>query len=134
MLPLYLEKDELLYRGKSRRISLSEQGFHSDGTPEGELLQAAAYCYAFRKAASLETVDSFILHRHVDHNAEGGLNLGLWRRNPDTISEPLSKKPIYEIFRLADTPQWEKAFEFALPIIKVKGWKEIESLTLPQLK
>lgn len=128
MLPLYLQRSELLFDGKPRRIILSEQGFHSDGTPEGELAQAAGYCYAYYKADQLPEIDSFILHRHVDHGHEGGLNLGLWRRdtNSPSASMPLSKKPIYEVFRAADTPEWEKAFEFALPIIGIKSWKEIE--------
>ncbi|MEO5804394.1 MAG: DUF5722 domain-containing protein, partial [Verrucomicrobiota bacterium] len=109
MLPRYLRRPELLFEGKPRRIILSEQGFHSDGTTNGELAQAAAYCYAYYKTERLDGIDAFILHRHVDHPSEGGLNLGLWRR------EPLTKKPIYEVFRAADTPEWKKAFEFALP-------------------
>lgn len=129
MLPRYLHQRELLYHGGPRRIILSEQGFHSDATPEGELIQAAAYCYAYRKAASLDGIDAFILHRHVDHPHEGGLNLGLWRRdtkNPNS-SEPLIKKPIYEVFRTADSTNWQNAFQFALPIIGIKSWKEIET-------
>ena len=64
----------------------------------------------------------------MDHAAEGGLNLGLWRRDPNSPqpSAPLSKKPIYEVFRLADTPQWKRAFAFALPVIGIKSWSEIE--------
>ncbi len=30
----------------------------------------------------------------------------------------------YEPFRLADTPEWEKAFEFALPVVGLKNWEE----------
>ena len=128
MLPRHFRRTELLCDGQPRRIILSEQGFHSDGTPEGELAQAAAYCYAYYKAGLLPEIDSFILHRHVDHGHEGGLNLGLWRRdtNSPSASAPLSKKPIYEVFRAADTAEWEKAFEFALPIIGIRSWKEIE--------
>jgi hypothetical protein len=114
-------------RGQFRHIILSEQGFHSKGTPESERQQAAAYCYAWRKLYRLDGIDSFILHRHVDHAAEGGLNLGLWRRNPASASpcEPLSKKPIYDVFRAADTPSWEAAFRFALPIIGIKDWSDL---------
>lgn len=120
MLTEYFRRKELLFHGKPRHIILSEQGFHSDGTPEGELAQAAGYAYAYYKISRLDGIDAFILHRHVDNAYEGGLNLGLWRR------DPLSKKPIYEVFKAADTPEWEKAFEFALPIIGIKSWKEIE--------
>jgi hypothetical protein len=121
----YLRQPEMLYRGGPRRVILSEQGFHSDGTSEGESAQAAAYCYAYYKAAHLDGIESFILHRHVDHKQEGGLNLGLWRRHPGSISTPDSKKPIYEVFRAADTPDWERAFHFALPIIGITNWNQI---------
>jgi hypothetical protein len=125
-LPRYFRRKEMLYHGRARRIILSEQGFHADSTPKGERLQAAAYCYAWRKIVNLDGIDSFILHRQVDNGGEGGLNLGLWRREPDSAATPSSKRPIYEVFRVADTPDWKKTFEFALPIIGIKSWKEIE--------
>jgi hypothetical protein len=127
MLPQYFQRKELLYDGKPRRIILSEQGFHSNPGAESEQWQAAAYCYAYYKAAKIDGIDAFILHRHVDHGAEGGLRLGLWRRNETngSICDPESKKPIYEVFRLADTSEWEQAFEFALPIIGIKSWKSV---------
>lgn len=128
MLPRYFRRPELLCGGKPRRIILSEQGFHSPDKPEGELWQAAAYCYAYYKVSKMNEIDSFILHRHVDHGAEYGLKLGLWRRDEKSPSpcQPQAKKPMYEAFRLADTPDWEKAFAFALPVIGVKSWQEIQ--------
>jgi hypothetical protein len=127
MLPRYLRRRDLRFHGQPRHVILSEQGFHSVPTPEGEKLQAAAYCYAWRKIVKLDGIDAFILHRHVDHAAEGGLNLGLWRRDPASPlpSAPLSKKPIYEVFRQADTPSWKKAFAFALPVIGIKSWSQV---------
>ncbi|HZV34200.1 MAG TPA: DUF5722 domain-containing protein [Verrucomicrobiae bacterium] len=127
MLPRYFKRKELLYHRKPRHIILSEQGFDTPQTPDGELVQAAAYCYAYYKVARIPGIDSFILHRHVDHRDEDGLNLGLWRRNLKSTSpsEPAGKKYIYEVFRQADTPQWRKAFAFALPIIGIHDWKEI---------
>jgi len=123
----YFSRDELRIKGKPRRIILSEQGFHSPETPDGQLVQAAAYCYAYYKAAHLGGIDSFILHRHVDHGNEGGLNLGLWTRNKaaGNPAAPLAKKKIYEVFQSADKPNWEEAFRFALPIIGIKDWREI---------
>jgi Family of unknown function (DUF5722) len=127
MLPRYLRRPDLRFRGKPRHVVLSEQGFHSVPTPEGEKLQATAYCYAWRKIVNLDGIDAFILHRHVDHAAEGGLNLGLWRRNPASPqpSEPLSKKPIYDVFRLADTPSWKQSFAFATLVIGIKSWSQV---------
>ena len=93
MLPRYLRQKELLYNGQPRRIILSEQGFHTPNKPNGETLQAAAYAYAWYRVANIPEIDSFILHRHVEHAHEGGLNLGLWRRNDksSSASEPSTR-------------------------------------------
>jgi hypothetical protein len=115
----------LLFHGKRRSIILSEQGFHSTGTEEGDRLQAAAFCYAWEKVSRLPGIDAFILHRHVDHQYEGGLNLGLWRRKPDSIATPDTQRPIYGCFKAAGTPAQEDAFRFALPVIGVQRWDEI---------
>jgi hypothetical protein len=126
-LPRYLQQPELLYNGKSRHIILSEQGFHSKNTPEGQTLQAAAYCYAWYKVAHMDAIDSFIYHRQVDHGQEGGLNLGLWTRdkNSSNPAAPKAKKKIYAVFQAADTPGWEDAFRFALPIIGIQQWSDL---------
>ena len=79
VLPAYLRTAPMTYRGVLRRIILSEQGFHTPPGPDGERLQAAAYAFAYYKVAFLDEIDSFILHRHVDHQQEGGLLLGLRR-------------------------------------------------------
>jgi hypothetical protein len=123
MLISFLGREDLLYRGTPRRIILSEQGFHSTTKPDGEQLQAAAYAYAYYRIDHMPGIDAFILHRQVDHPAEGGLNLGLWKRDPN--GKPTEKKQIYEVFRHADMPDWEQTFEFALPIIGIKSWSEV---------
>jgi hypothetical protein len=124
-LTAYLRRPELRFKGGPRRVILSEQGFHADNTAAGELAQAAAYCYAWKKVAALEGVDAFILHRHVDHAHEGGLNLGLWRRQADSVATPEIKRRMYEVFLKAGTPVEDKAFEFALPVIGVRDWSEV---------
>jgi hypothetical protein len=121
----YLRQPELLCQGVPRRVILSEQGFHSDASPQGEELQAAAYCYASWKTDHLDGIDSFILHRHVDHKMEGGLNLGLWTRQTNSIATPLAKKKIYEVFKAADTPGRNQAFAFALPLIGITNWSQV---------
>lgn len=121
----YLRQPELLCQGVPRRVILSEQGFHSDASPQGEELQAAAYCYASWKTDHLDGIDSFILHRHVDHKMEGGLNLGLWMRQTNSIATPLAKKKIYEVFKAADTPGRNQAFAFALPLIGITNWSQV---------
>ncbi len=131
LLPQYLSRSELLYRGTQRRIILSEQGFHSDGTETGERRQAAGYCYAFHKIANLPGIDSFILHRHVDHSLEGGLNLGLWRRVTNSINTPGTTKPIYDVFKQADTTNWPSAFQFALAEIGITNWNQLITWSPP---
>lgn len=123
LLPNYLRRPELLFNGQPRRIILSEQGFHTPKDTNGEIVQAAAYCYAYKKVERLGGIDSFILHRHVDHPHEGGLLLGLRGMQPKG-DEARPRKKIYECFRAADTPEWEKAFEFALPVIGLTSWED----------
>ncbi|HEX5222102.1 MAG TPA: DUF5722 domain-containing protein [Verrucomicrobiae bacterium] len=124
MLTQFMARPEMQFAGKPRRIILSEQGFHTPAGEKGEALQAAAYCLAYKKVAALDGIDAFILHRHVDHPHEGGLLLGLRRYQPGS-AEPRPKKQIYECFRLADTPQQEEAFAFALPVVGITNWSQI---------
>jgi hypothetical protein len=82
LLPAYLRRRELRFKGQPRHIILSEQGFHTPDRPDGEKLQAAAFCYAYKKIERLDGIDAFILHRHVDNAAEGGPLLGLRSNRP----------------------------------------------------
>jgi hypothetical protein len=124
-LDAFFAQPSLLFHGHRRSIILSEQGFHSTGDEEGDRAQAAGFCYAWEKVSRLAGIDAFILHRHVDHQYEGGLNLGLWRRKADSIATPDTMRPIYDCFKAAGTPAQEEAFRFALPIVAVKTWDEI---------
>jgi len=123
VLTRFMRRPDMLHAGSPRRIILSEQGFHTPKGPDGERIQAAAYCHAYRKVAGLDGIDAFILHRHVDHPHEGGLLLGLRRFTPDQ-PDPRPRKMIYECFRLADTAEWEEAFRFALPVAGRNSWDE----------
>ncbi len=127
VLPRFLAGERMLCHGVARRAILSEQGFHTTDAADGELNQAAAFCFAWKKVEHLDGVDAFILHRHVDHADEGGLRLGLWTRDPKSSSpcQPLAKKKLYEIFRVADTPACDDAFRFALPIVGIGSWSEL---------
>ena len=136
VLTSYLRLPEMLCDGQPRLITLSEQGFHTSGAEtapeEGEALQAAAFARAYFKLQNLEGIDSFLLHRHVDHSDEGGLRLGLWTRRGDVEgSSPDRPKRIYEVFRLADTPNWREAFEFAKPLVGINDWQEALPREIP---
>jgi len=126
ILPAFLRQPRFLHKGKSRRVILSEQGFHSVDSVTGERDQAAAYAYAYYRVRHTGGIDAFILHRHVDHPGEGGLRLGLRSRHDDGVRQ------IYDVFRRADTVGWPEAFKFALPIIGVKNWTETLPIQQPQ--
>jgi hypothetical protein len=124
VLAKHLERPELLFAGKTRRIILSEQGFQTLLKPDGEQLQAAAYAYAWEKIATLPMIDAFIYHRHVDHAHEGGLRLGLWRNAPHSVADPYSKKLLYNLFQKAGTPAWREAADKLLPVTGLKTWSQ----------
>lgn len=127
VLARHLQEPGLLFKGSPRRIILSEQGFQTPLTPDGEQLQAAAYAYAWEKCRRIPLIDAFIYHRHVDHAQEGGLRLGLWRNAPGSIADPHSKKLLYDLFIKAGTPAWPNASQFALPITGLQSWDELTS-------
>ena len=101
VLARFLYREDVLFCGQRRRIILSEQGFNSHNTITSEVLQAMAYGKAYRKCMEIPEIDSFILHAHGDNKGEFGLNLGLWRRRPES-SVPDTPKPIYFVFRDID--------------------------------
>ncbi|MCA9172108.1 MAG: hypothetical protein KDB23_30790, partial [Planctomycetales bacterium] len=120
-LTAFMQQESMHFAGQPRHIILSEQGFHTPAGNDGELIQAAAYCYAYRLVENEPAIDAFILHRHVDNAHEGGLLLGL-RSNQARGDEALPKKRSYACFQAADTPDWRAAFEFALPVIGLDDW------------
>ncbi|MCA9093222.1 MAG: hypothetical protein KDA68_07020 [Planctomycetaceae bacterium] len=131
VLPAYLRKEEFLFEGRPRRIILSEQGFHTPDGPDGEKIQAAAYAYAYARTVRMEGIDAFILHRHIDHQHEGGLRLGIRARKEGTVTDPGEKKYLYEVFQKADEKDWETAFEFAKPILGIENWEEVGPRPIP---
>ncbi|MDQ8737986.1 DUF5722 domain-containing protein [Paenibacillus sp. LHD-38] len=122
----YLQQQDYQYEGNMRRIILSEQGLNSmtDSQPD-QLIQAAAYAYAYYKIKFLDGIDSFILHRHVDHEQEGGLNLGLWRVLPGSIANPLEHKKVYDVFKYIDTDQSLAVTDFAKSVIGIANWEDV---------
>ncbi|MFC7624113.1 DUF5722 domain-containing protein [Microlunatus sp. GCM10028923] len=128
LLPQYLGRSELRYDGQPRRIILSEQGCNMPGTTaEAERLQAACYALAYYKVRFLDGIDSFILHRHVDHKREGSFRFGLWtadeeRPEPDKPDRP---KLIHDVFALIDTERSLEATKFALDVIGIDDWSEL---------
>jgi len=127
----FLARDELLCAGAVRHVILSEQGFHCRDDELGERDQAAAFALAWSIVQRLPGIDAFILHRHVDHAHEGGLQLGLWTRDKDSICTPGRRRRIAEVFAACDTARWPAVGEFALPVVGLKGFEEWPLGALP---
>ncbi|MBL9154478.1 MAG: hypothetical protein JNK37_18450 [Verrucomicrobiales bacterium] len=127
VLDRWMQQPAYRYQGKTvRTILLSEQGFHTPDTSEtSQATQAAALAYAWKKIAPIASIEAFHYHRWIDHEREGGLNLGLWTVKPGTITLPLAKKKSWEVFRALDTPGEAAAVEFAKPIIGIEDWSGI---------
>ncbi|MEQ6897804.1 DUF5722 domain-containing protein [Microbacterium sp. KR10-403] len=128
----YLQQSDLEYQGEQRRVILSEQGCNTPGagdslTEDAEKLQAACFAYAYYKIRFSDGIDAFILHRHVDHRQEGGLNLGLWTADYSTTfpATPLKKKYIYDVYKYIDTARSLEVTDFAKKIIGISDWSDV---------
>lgn len=114
--------------GKSHRIILSEQGFTSvSGGKTDEQMQAAAMVYAYYITEFNDMVDSFILHRHVDHKVEmdQGLYLGLWGNKTSFDEYPSYKKYAWEVFKYMDTAQSISKTNFAKLKVGINNWNAV---------
>ena len=121
-----LASPELRFSGKTRRLSLTEQGFNVTQRPDALAEQAAAYAYAWEKIARLGgAIDAFLYHRQVDHAKEGGLRFGLWSNKEGTVLEPDQKRPIWNLVKAADTPAWKETAEPYLKTCGLKSWDEL---------
>lgn len=120
-----LSAPELLFEGKPRRLSLTEQGFNVTKRPEALTEQAAAYAYAWEKVTRLNgAIDAFLYHRQVDHAKEGGLRFGLWSNKEGTVLEPDQKRPIWSVLKAAGTPEWPAVAAPYLKTCGLRSWDE----------
>lgn len=107
VLDRFLRKTRFLYQGtRVRTVLLSEQGYHTPGrdpSPEAEGLQSRAISYAWEQMADLKSIEAFHYHRWIDHEREGGLNLGLWTVKQGSTTWPDRKKSSWEVYRLLGT-------------------------------
>lgn len=123
--------------GSDTHIILSEQGYTSVrhikiGNKEIRLdaqdEQAAAIAYSYYLTESDDMLDSFIMNRHVDHQAEisQGLNLGLWTTDrssslPEWAGE---KKKSWNTFKYMDSNLADIATADSLAIIGIEQWSD----------
>jgi len=126
VLVAYMKQSKFFYKGKRRKIHLTEQGFSNPNDSNKQLqMQAAAMAYGMKKVNGLEGIDAHILHRWVDHAKEGGLNLGLVQKKSGSICTVGKKKPSFDVYAAIGTPQEDEVCRFALKLIGIKSWDEI---------
>lgn len=116
--------------GSEHRIILSESGFNSYVTSSGthnETLQAAAIAYAYYLAEFNDMVDSFIVHRHVDHTAEieQNLYLGLWYNVAGSEETRSTKKYAWTVYKYMDTSEYLNYTNGLLSTIGASSWSSI---------
>lgn len=114
----YMSQEQFLdENGEVRSILLSEQGYTSTA---GEAMQAAAFAYAYYKAAANPHIDGFLLNRQTDAPEEvaQGLAFGLNHSGG-------GHKQIYNVFKYIDTAKHAEYTEFAKSIIGISDWSQI---------
>ena len=120
VLEAFLSQEAFLYNGEPRRIIFSEQGFNSQNGPLQALTEkmaAAGYVLAYMKARNMKTVDMFTHHACIDNPHEFGLNLGIFRNDPNAPEHVGEPKPIFESFAAMDTPDEAAVVEKARAFI-----------------
>lgn len=125
VLNAWIKLPEVLYKGKIKRtLWLSENGTNSRTYSEQDLKeQAAGFAYTWKKMKVLDGIDGFQWHNWFDSRGEGGLRIGL-RRFPDDETDPGGAKPVWYVFKAADTPNENAVFDQYKETIGIKDWKE----------
>lgn len=126
VLDAWARQPRVMFRGTPREIQLTEQGLNSPDYQESTLAdQAAGMAYAWKKIEPLTTITAFQYHLWADDHGEGGLRLGL-RKFADDPADPHGTKPIWNLYKAIDTPDWDAASQFAKPILGIHDWSEIQ--------
>ncbi len=120
VLEAFLSQPAFAYRGAPRRIIFSEQGFNSQSGPLQQLTEqqaAAGYVLAYMKARKMQTVDMMTHHSFVDNPHEFGLNLGIFRYDPQRPHNMGQPKPIFASVCAMDTDDEAAVVESARAFI-----------------
>ena len=110
--------------GKKYTIMLSEQSFNST---RGEVVQAAAYAYAYYISETNSMIESFIYGREFDNDGEPGYLWGLCTKDHQ-------KRLLWHVFQYIDTAD---SFTFTDPLVSstnIKSWKKIKGFKKDKIK
>ncbi len=123
----YLRMENNQYNGENRRVILTEQGFNCTSTQRGELIQAAAFAYAYYLCMFDDVIDSFQYYRPIDHKAEADMafRTGLRKNAEGTTEDPGEKRLIYDVYKYIDTEKSLEYTAFALEVLGVSSWNEL---------
>lgn len=121
VLPVYFQREALLFNDEQRGISLTEQGFHTLGSGADQALQAAAYANHWHRFKRIPGIKADIMQRLADHPNEGGLLFGI-------LDLDKQRKASYDVFAVADTPNWQTTFDTYLPQLPFSSWDAISSV------
>ncbi|MCC4211527.1 DUF5722 domain-containing protein [Leeuwenhoekiella parthenopeia] len=125
VLAAWAKRPEMLYKGKTRIIYLSENGTNSPTYSSQDLdEQAAGMAYALKKIKYLDAIKGFQYHNWQDNRREGGLRIGL-RRFPDDEEQPGAKKPVWFVYQAFGTNQEDAVFDPYKKLIGIENWNEI---------
>lgn len=110
--------------GKKYTIMLSEQSFNST---RGEVVQAAAYAYAYYISETNSMIESFIYGREFDNDGEPGYLWGLCTKDHQ-------KRLLWHVFQYIDTAD---SFTFTDPLVSstnIKSWTKIKGFKKDKFK
>ncbi len=125
VLNAWVELPKVRYRGLPREIHLTEQGFNSPDYTEKSLTdQAAGMAYTWEKISRIKNIKCYYYHLWSDDHGEGGLRLGL-RKFWDYADDPLGRKPVWDVVRAFETPDWKFVREQYKPVIGIDDWKDV---------
>jgi hypothetical protein len=124
VLDAFVKQPSMLRDGKVRVVVLSEQGSNSPKHDEASYRdQAASVVYTWLKFENLTSIESYVMHRWMDHPREGGLNLGL--RTYGKTAAQTRTKPAWDIYRKLGTPAQAQAVEWARTVIPQQYFEDI---------
>lgn len=143
LLQQYMEQPSLKYKGRTRRVYLTEQGVSSfDNSYNSQQEQACYLAAAYYKAANLSCITAFDYYRLIDNETEirASARFGLeYEEKTSDGKTIIRKKPAYDLYRYIDT---DHSFDYSqqfLPVFKytddsrkehssLNNWKEAMGL------
>ncbi|WP_146460292.1 DUF5722 domain-containing protein [Rubripirellula tenax] len=122
VLDAYMHLPEMRFGGELRPVHLSENGFNSPDYSEKSLMdQAAGMAFAWKKILPLESIQMWHYHNWIDNHGEGKLRIGL-RKYPDDPTDPLGKKPIWNLYQALGTANESRLADPYLKTIGITDW------------